>query len=94
MYAKQLDDTNANEAFTKIKGFLETLYGTRGSIALKRGDFVISWTLPSTTIMLYSNATNNVTIVYEEERSDKENGKSGSSLTYVGKASSSLPAIR
>ena len=75
MYAKQLDATNGNEAFTKIKSFLETSYATPGSIALKRGDFVISWTLPSTTITLYSNATNNVTIVYEE-RSDKENGKS------------------
>ena len=45
MYAKQLDDTNGNEAFTKMKNFLETSYGTPGSIALKRGDFVISWTL-------------------------------------------------
>ena len=75
MYAKQLDDANGNEAFTKIKSVLQTLYGTPGSIALKRGDFVISWTLPSTTVTLYSNATNNVTIVYEE-RSGKETGKS------------------
>jgi hypothetical protein len=75
MYAKQLDDTNGNEAFTKTKRFLETSYGTPGSIALKRGDFVITWTAPSTTITLYSNATNNLTIVYEE-RTDKETGKS------------------
>jgi hypothetical protein len=75
MYAKQLDDTNGNEAFTKMKGFLETSYGKPKSTALKRENFVISWTLPSTTITLYSNATNNMTIVYEE-RSDKENGKS------------------
>ena len=75
MYAKQLDDTNGKEAFTKIKGFLETSYGAPKSVALKSGDFVISWTLPSTTITLYSNTTNNMTIVYEE-RSDKENGKS------------------
>ena len=75
MYAKQLDDTNGNAAFTKIKSFLETAYGTPGSIALKRGDFVISWKLRATTITLYSNATNNLTIVYEE-RSDKESGKS------------------
>ncbi len=75
MYAKQLDDANGNAAFTKMKSFLETSYGTPGSVALKRGDFVISWKLPSTTITLYSNATNNMTIVYEE-RSDKENGKS------------------
>ena len=75
MYAKQLDDINGNQGFTRIKRFLQTLYGTPGSIVLKRGDFVISWTLPSTTVTLYSNATNNVTIVYEE-RSGKETGKS------------------
>jgi hypothetical protein len=75
MYAKQLDDTNGNEAFTKIKTFLEISYGTPGSISLKRGDFVITWTIPTTTITLYSNATNNLTIVYEE-RTDKETGKS------------------
>jgi hypothetical protein len=75
MYAKQLDDANGNEAFTKMRSFLETSYGKPGSIALKRGDFAILWTLPSTTITLYSNATNNMTIVYKE-RSDKQNGKS------------------
>ena len=75
MYAKQLDDTNSKETFTKIKSFLEASYGTPRSIALKNGDFVISWILPSTTITLYSNTTDNTTIVYEE-RSKKENGKS------------------
>jgi len=75
MYAKQLDDANGNEAFTKIKSFLETSYGRPGPIALKGGDFVISWTLPSTTITLYWNATKNMTIVYEV-RGDKEDGKS------------------
>jgi hypothetical protein len=75
MYAKQLDDANGKEAFTKIKNFLETSYGTPRSTVLKHGDFVISWNLPSTTITLYSNATNFVTIVYEV-RSDKKNGKS------------------
>lgn len=75
MYAKQLNDANGNEAFKKMKSFLETSYGTPGSTTMRRGDFVISWTLPSTTLTLYSNATNNMTIVYEE-RSDKESGKS------------------
>ena len=75
LYAKQLDDANGNEAFSKIKKFLETSYGTPGSITLKRGDFVISWRLPSTTITLYSNAMNNLTIVYEQ-KSDKQSGKS------------------
>jgi hypothetical protein len=74
MYAKHLDDANGNEAFTKIKGFLEASYGKPGSIAMKHGDFVISWTQQSTTITLFSNATNYVTIVYEE-RSDHEGGK-------------------
>jgi hypothetical protein len=75
MYAKQLDNGNGNEAFTKMQGFLEASYGAPKSVSLKRGDFVISWIVPSTTITLYSNATNNLTIVYEE-RTDKENGKS------------------
>ena len=75
MYAKQLADTNSKAAFTKIKSFLEASYGTPRSTALRNGDFVISWILPSTTITLYSNTTDNTTIVYEE-RSKKENGKS------------------
>jgi hypothetical protein len=58
-----------------MKGFLEISYGKPASIGLKRGDFVISWALPSTTTTLYSNTTNNMTIVYEE-RGDKEPGKS------------------
>jgi len=74
MYAKHLDDANGNEAFTKIKDFLGASYGKPGSIAMKHGDFVISWTQQSTTITLFSNATNYVTIVYEE-RSDHEGGK-------------------
>jgi hypothetical protein len=74
LYAKQLDDANGNEVFTKMKRFLEASYSKPGSIAMKRGDFVISWTQPSTTITLYSNATNYVTIVYEE-RSDHEREK-------------------
>ena len=74
MCAKQLDDTNGNEAFTKMKNFLETSYGTPGSITMKHGDFVISWKLLSTTITLYSNTTNNMTILYEKRR-DKETGK-------------------
>ena len=73
MYAKQLDDSNGNEAFTKMKSFLEASYGKPASIAMKRGDFVISWTQPSTTITMYSNAANYMTVAYEE-RSDHELG--------------------
>ena len=75
LYAKQLDNGNGSAAFTKMQGFLETSYGAPKSVSLKRGDFVISWIVPSTTITLYSNATDNLTIVYEQ-RTDKENGKS------------------
>ena len=75
MYAKHLDDANGNEAFPKMKNFLETSYGKPATISMKGGDFVISWTLLSTTITLYSNTTNGMTLIYEE-RSGKETGKS------------------
>ena len=75
LYAKQLDDRNGDAAFSKMKNFLETSYGTPKSVALKHGEFVISWTQPSTTITLYSNATNYITIVYEQKRGT-EGGKS------------------
>ena len=75
MYAKHLDDANGNEAFPKMKNFLETSYGKPATISMKGGDFVISWTLLSTTITLYSNTTNRMTLLYEE-RSGKETGKS------------------
>ena len=58
----------------KIRNFLETSYGAPGSIAMDRGHFVFLWTLPSTNITLYSDATNDMTIVYEQRR-EKENGK-------------------
>jgi len=74
MHAKQLDPTNASEALMKIRNFLETSYGAPGSIAMDRGHFVFLWTLPSTNITLYSDATNDVTILYEQRR-EKENGK-------------------
>lgn len=75
LYAKQLDDTNGNAVFSKMKSFLETSYGPPKSTSMIRGDFVISWTQPTTTITLYSNATNNLRIVYEQ-RADHEDGKS------------------
>jgi hypothetical protein len=74
MYAKQLDDTNGNEAFTKIKSLLESLYGKPASVHLRRGEFNISWSLPLTTVTLYSNAMNYMTIIYEER--SNEPGKS------------------
>ena len=75
MYAKQLDKKNGNEAFTKMKNFLETVYGSPKSVTLKHPDFVIKWVLQSTTITLYSNTTDQMTLVYEG-RTDHESGKS------------------
>ena len=74
MHAKQFDHTNGEEALMKIKNILETSYGAPGSIAMDRGHFVFLWTLPSTNITLYSDATNDMTILYEQRR-EKENSK-------------------
>lgn len=74
MHAKQLDQADGQEALMKIKNFLETSYGAPGSIGMDRGHFVFLWTLPSTKITLYSDATNDMTILYEQ-RKEKENGK-------------------
>lgn len=57
MYAKQLDKNNGNQASTKIKNFLETVYGSPKSVTSKHGDFVIKWVPQATTITSYSNAT-------------------------------------
>jgi hypothetical protein len=82
MYAKQLDKDNGKAAFGKMKSFLEAVYGPRESVALQHEDFVVTWTLPSTTITLISNATDQMTVLYEQ-RTDKESegrtGKNGGS---------------
>ena len=75
MYAKQLDKDNGNAAFTKMKVFLEKVYGVPRSVGLMRGEFNISWALQSTTIRLHSNAADYMTIIYEE-RTDKESSGS------------------
>jgi hypothetical protein len=74
MHAKQLDHTDGKEALMKIKNFLETSYGAPGSVGMDRGHFVFLWTVPSTKITLYSDAANEMTILYEQKR-EKENGK-------------------
>jgi CTP:phosphocholine cytidylyltransferase-like protein len=71
MYAQQLDESNDNESFTKTKSFLENTYGSPQSVALKRGYFIVTWTLSATTINLYSNTTNELAIVYEERADEK-----------------------
>ena len=75
MYAKQLHKDNGNAAFTKMKVFLEKVYGVPRSVGLMRGEFNISWALQSTTIRLHSNAADYMTIIYEE-RTDKESSGS------------------
>jgi hypothetical protein len=75
MYATQLDKGNGSQVFTKARNSLETAYGSPKSVTLKHGDFIVIWVLESTTITLYSNMTDQMTILYEE-RTDKDNGKS------------------
>jgi hypothetical protein len=74
MHAKQLDHTNGKEALMKIKSFLETSYGAPRSAAMDQGHFVFLWTPPSTNITLYSDAANDITVLYEQRR-EKENSK-------------------
>ena len=66
MYAKP-GDASDNGGFTKIKDYLQTVYGSPRSVELNRGRFVFTWPLPSTTVTLNSNAMNQTTIVYEEK---------------------------
>jgi len=67
MYAKPGSDAGDNGGFTKIKDYLQTVYGSPQSVELNRGRFVFTWPLPSTTVTLNSNAMNQTTIVYEEK---------------------------
>jgi hypothetical protein len=67
MYAKPPGDTSDNGGFTKLKDYLQTVYGSPQSVGLDHGRFVFTWPLPSTTVILNSNATNQTTIVYEEK---------------------------
>ena len=71
MYAKPRGDGSDNGSFSKIKDRLQTVYGSPQSVGLDRGHFVATWTLPSTRITLYSNATDQVTVVYEEKKVKK-----------------------
>jgi hypothetical protein len=72
LFAKQLSDKD-NPAFSEMKHYLETAYGSPKSFALRQGYFEITWQLPSTVITLHSNTTDQLTIIYEK-RSDKESG--------------------
>ena len=74
MHAKQVDHTDGKDVLMKIKSLLETSYGAPGASGMDRGHFVFLWTLPSTNITLYSDAANDITILYERRR-EKENGK-------------------
>jgi hypothetical protein len=72
LFAKRLNDKD-NPAFSEMKRYLETVYGSPKSFALQQGYFEITWQLPSTVITLHSNTTDQLTIIYEK-RSDKESG--------------------
>jgi hypothetical protein len=61
MYATKFENT----AFTKTKIFLEHLYGPAKTTGLKRGYFTVIWELPSTVITLFSNTTDEMTVVYD-----------------------------
>ena len=87
MYAKQLDKSNGNEVFTRMKNHLESVYGRPKSIALDPDNFVVTWVQQSTAITLYSNATDRMTIVYEQ-RPDKEGKTQSQSNNHADKAPS------
>jgi len=74
MYAKRMDADGGNQSFSKMKSFLESTYGAPRSTSIKRGFFTIAWVWPSTIISLYSNATDQMTIVYAQ-RVDSETEK-------------------
>ena len=67
MYEKLGSDASNNGGFRKLKDYLQTVYGSPQSVGLDHGRFVFTWLLPSTTVMLNSNATNQTTIIYEEK---------------------------
>ena len=69
MYSTKFDDN----AFTKMKTFFENLYGPAKSTGLKRGYFTVIWESPTTLITLFSNTTDEMTVVYEE-KTKKANG--------------------
>jgi len=75
MYAKQLDKSDENAGFGKMKEYLGRLYGSPKSTKLKRGYFRVTWAVASTEITLYSDATTKMTVIYEE-RAKKESGGS------------------
>jgi hypothetical protein len=74
MYAKRMDKESYLTAFEKIKRFSEGLYGPPRSVTLKHGNFKVLWALKSTKITLYSNATDEMTLVYEENIEGKTEG--------------------
>ena len=66
MYSTKFDNT----AFTKMKIFFENSYGPAKSTGLKRGYFTVIWELPSTKITLFSNTTDEMTVVYDKRTTE------------------------
>jgi len=75
MYAKPPASGSGAGSFAQIKAYLQKIYGPARSISMDRGHFVVTWALTSTTITLYSDGSNDMSIVYQEKPSG-EAGKS------------------
>lgn len=73
MYAKPPNEGDDNAGFAKMKDYLSSLYGSPNATNLKGGYFIVTWVLSSTGITLYSNATTETAVIYEE-RTNKEGG--------------------
>jgi hypothetical protein len=70
MYSKPGDG-----GFSNMKSYLQSIYGSPESVGMEREHFIVKWTLPLTTITLYSTAKDQLAIVYEE-KSARASGES------------------
>jgi hypothetical protein len=68
MYAKEQNRDSTYDLFGTMKNYYQNAYGSPRDITLKSGYFIVSWALPETTITLYSNTTNEMTVVYQETK--------------------------
>jgi hypothetical protein len=65
MYAREQNPDATHDLFGSMKDYYQKEYGAPQAITLKSGYFIISWALPVTRITLYSNTTNEMTVVYQ-----------------------------
>jgi hypothetical protein len=71
MYAKQQNRDSHGDLFGTMKYYFQNAYGSPQDITLKNGHFIVAWVLPQTAITLYSNTTNETTVIYKESKGDK-----------------------